>query len=257
MAHYEAVSLIYVIQLTFLLTAFLVRYQADIVVFLTYLGLMAMIFGGLTLLQGARREVVWARLSRHVASLERNKTVQWWALGALRWGVPVYLLIGVLLLPTVPRDIALSALILLVILLVRLIWAERLRFIPLRLLVFPSVAFAVYLMHRDQIVMGLLPPVMRMGLLVVLLTFMFLVIRSTKDQTFQTTPTDLLVVALAGGVGVLYQQGMIEAVLVPVVLGIVVFFYAAELVMRHMRQTWNSFTLGIVAVLTLLSVRLI
>jgi hypothetical protein len=95
------------------------------------------------------------------------------------------------------------------------------------------------------------------GLLVVLLTLMLLVIRSTKDQTFQTTPTDLLVIALAGGVGVMYQQGLIEATVVPVVLGMVVFFYAAELVMRHMRQTWNCFTLGMVGVLTLLSLRLL
>ena len=30
-----------------------------------------------------------------------------------------------------------------------------------------------------------------------------------------------------------------------------------ELVMRHMRQTWNCFTLGMVGVLTLLSFRLL
>jgi hypothetical protein len=35
-----------------------------------------------------------------------------------------------------------------------------------------------------------------------------------------------------------------------------VLFYAAELIMRHMRQTWNCFTLGMVGVLTLLSLRL-
>ncbi len=116
--------------------------------------------------------------------------------------------------------------------------------IALRLLVFPSIAFAVYLMHRDYTTGELLPPVLRLGLLVVLLALMLIVIRSTKDQTFRTTPTDLLVVALAGGVGVLYQLGMIEATLVPVVLGIVISFYAAELIMRHMRQTWNCFTLG-------------
>ncbi len=130
---------------------------------------------------------------------------------------------------------------------------EHLRFIPLRLLVFPGIAFSVYLMHRDTATVALLPPVVSIGLLVILLALMLFVIRSTKDQTFQTTPTDLLVIALAGGVGVLYQQGMIEATLVPVVLGIVVLFYAAELVMRNMQQTWNCFTLGMVAVLAVLS----
>jgi len=147
--------------------------------------------------------------------------------------------------------------ILLIILLIRLAWANQLRFISLRLLVFPGIAFAVYLIHRDPAFMTLLPPVLRISLLAVLLALMLVVIRSTKDQTFRTTPTDLLVIALAGGMGVLYQQGMIEVTLVPVVLGIVVLFYAAELVMRNMRQTWNCFTIGMAGVLALLSLRLL
>jgi len=44
---------------------------------------------------------------------------------------------------------------------------------------------------------------------------------------------------------------------VPVVLGIVVLFYAAELIMRHMQQTWNCFTLGMVAVLVVMASRLL
>jgi len=50
---------------------------------------------------------------------------------------------------------------------------------------------------------------------------------------------------------------MMEAALVPMVLTIVVLFYAAELVMRNMQRTWNCFTLGIIAVLTVMSLRLL
>jgi len=162
-------------------------------------------------------------------------------------------LAGTLFLSDVPADIALGSFILLVIMLARLIWAQYLRFIPLRLLVFPSIAFAVYLVHRNSAMPELLPQGVSAGLLAGLMVLMLFVIRSIKDQTFQTTPTDLLVVALAGGAGVMYQQGMIEATLVPVVIGAVVLFYAAELIMRHMQRTWNCFTLGMVAILTVLS----
>lgn len=189
--------------------------------------------------------------------MDNSITLRRGAVAIIRCCVPAYLLTGALLLPVVPPDISASALIILAILVVRLIWAERLRVLPLRLLIFPSIAFTGYLMHRDHAVMVLLPSVLRIGLLVVLLGLMFVVIRSTKDQTFQTTPTDLLVIALAGGAGVLYQQGMLEATLVPVVLGIVVLFYAAELIMRRMEQTWNCFTLGMIGVLTVLSLRLL
>jgi nitric oxide reductase large subunit len=228
-----------------------------VVVLLAYLGLIGLSLGGLLLVQSSKPVVQWRRLTRHVVQLDNSKAARRWAIAGIQCGVPAYLLVGALLLPRVPPDISLSSLILLVILLIRLIWSDRLRFLSLRLLVFPSIAFAVYLMHRDHAIMELLPATLRISLLVVLLVLMLLVIRSTKDLTFQTTPTDLLVIALAGGVGVLYQQGVIEASLVPVVLGIVVLFYAAELVMRHMRQTWNCFTLGIIGVLTLLSLRLL
>ncbi len=46
MAHYEAVSVIYVSQLAFLLAAFLLRYQADIVVFAAYMVLTGLVLGG-------------------------------------------------------------------------------------------------------------------------------------------------------------------------------------------------------------------
>jgi len=252
MAHYEAVSVIYVSQLAFLVTAFLLRYQSDIAVFLAYLGLTGLILGSLLLLQN-RPGMIGKRLSQHIVRLDRSVGLRVWALGAINCGVPVYLLAGVLLLSDVPADIALSSLILLIVLLIRLVWAQRLRCFPLRLLVFPSIAFAVYLAHRDSVLIELLSSTVNIGVLIVLMSLMLLVIRSTKDQTFQSTPTDLLVIALAGGVGVLYQQGMIEATLVPVMLSIVVLFYAAELIMRHMQKTWNCFTLGMVAVLTVLS----
>jgi len=257
LAHYEAVSVIYVIQLVFLLTAFLLRYHSDLVVFLSYLGLIALILGALLFLQYSKPELKWGRLTRHVVRIDSSARVRRWAVSTIQCGLTAYLLAGVALLPGVPADIAVSSLILLIILLIRLAWANQLRFISLRLLVFPGIAFAVYLIHRDPAFMTLLPPVLRISLLAVLLALMLVVIRSTKDQTFRTTPTDLLVIALAGGMGVLYQQGMIEVTLVPVVLGIVVLFYAAELVMRNMRQTWNCFTIGMAGVLALLSLRLL
>jgi len=257
MAHYEAVSLVYISQLVFLLAAFLLRYQADIVVFLAYLGLMSLMVGGVLLLQARQPSINWGRLTRHIARLDGSNRAQSFVIGVINCGVPAYLLAGVLMLSGVPADIALSSLILLIILIIRLVWAKYLRFISLRLLVFPSIAFAVYLINRDPVITALLPQAVNTGLLVILFVLMLFVIRSTKDQTFQTTPTDLLVIALTGGVGVLHQQGMMEATLVPMVLTIVVLFYAAELVMRHMRRTWNCFTLGIIAVLTVMSLRLL
>ena len=94
-------------------------------------------------------------------------------------------------------------------------------------------------------------------LMLTLLLLMLFAIRYTKNDSFQTTPTDLLVIAVAGGVGVLYERQVVDVALVPVMVGIVILFYAAELVMRQMKSSWNCFTVGMVAVLALLSVRLV
>ncbi len=257
LAHYEAVSVIYITQAAFLLTAVLLRYHGDLVVILAYFALVGLSLGTILLLQPRRGwpGLKWGRLTRHVVRLDGSDTIQRWSLRIMQCGVAIYLVSGTLMLTRVPVDISVSALIILPILLVRLRWASRLRVLSLRLLIFPTIAFAVYLMHREQAVTELMPPALRIGLLVVMLVLMLLVIRTTKDQTFQTTPTDLLVIALAGGVGVLYQQGMIEVSQVPVVLSIVVLFYVAELIMRHMKRIWNCFTVGIVAVLVLLSLQ--
>ena len=168
----------------------------------------------------------------------------------------MYLVLGCVLCTQVPADLKISALLLLFVLLARLVWADRLRFVPLRLLFFPTIAFAVYLMHNDVRIMEIVSPELRIGLLIVLSLLMLVVVRYSKSDSFQTTPTDLLVITIAGGGGILYQQGIVDVAIVPMMIGIVVLFYAAELVMKHMISCWNCFTIGMLAVLTLISLRL-
>lgn len=255
MKHYEAVAIIYVAQLMFLGAAYLLRYQSDIVVAVTYIGLSGLILGGILALQARQPELNWGRLTGLLGRIDRHHTVQRISYRLIEIGVPAYLLLGVLQVSEVPADIQISSLILLAFLVIRLAWHDRLRFVSLRLLVFPGIAFAVYLMHNDAPLQELLSPTVSFILLIVLLLLMFLVIRTTRDQRFQTTPTDLLVVALIGGAGLLYQQGLVRLELVPVILGIAVLFYASEMILRHMERTWNAFTIGTLAILTILSLK--
>src|SRR5690606_18111574 len=115
LAHYEAVSVIYLTQLTFLLVGFLLRYHGDIVVLSAYLGLMALVLGGLQLLQYRKPDLKWGRLTRHVVGLNTSPTARRRAIGIVRCGVMLYLLTGVFFLPGVPTDIAVGSLIVLII----------------------------------------------------------------------------------------------------------------------------------------------
>jgi uncharacterized membrane protein YfcA len=172
-------------------------------------------------------------------------------------GLAAYLLTGAFTSAQVSMDLQLSSFGLLSLLVARLTWSRRLRFIPLRLLVFPAIAFVVYLFHHDTQASGLLSSDLRTGLLVVLLIMMLLAIQFAQKEIFQTTPTDILVIALVGGVSVLYEHGVVDNELAPMVVELVLLFYAAELSMRQMQRTWNCFSIGVLAALAFLAARLV
>lgn len=257
MAHYETVAVIYLTQIGFVVSAILLRYQSDLMVMACYLVLSGALLGALLFAKERQWGARSSRLSSYVDRVAKSVRVHQFSIKAIQCGVALYLVLGCAMCAQVPTDLKITALLLLILLLARLVWAEKLRFLPLRLLVFPTIAFAVYLMHNDARTLEVIPLELRTGLLVALLLLMLFVIRYTKNDSFQTTPTDLLVIAVAGGVGVLYERHIVDVALIPVLVSIVILFYAAELVMRQMKSRWNCFTLAMVVVLVLLSVRLI
>jgi len=257
MAHYETVVIIYLTQIGFVISAILLRYQSDLMVLVCYLVLSGALLGALLFAKERQRNTEHSRFSNYMGRLTNSVRAHRFSINAIQCGVALYLVLGCAVCTEVPPDLKISALFLFILLLARLVWADRLRFVPLRLLVFPTIAFAVYLMHNDARALEIIPLELRAGLLAALLLLMLFAVRYTKNDSFQTTPTDLLVIALAGGVGVLYERQIVDVALIPVMVGIVILFYAAELVMRQMRNCWNCFTVGMVAVLALLSVRLI
>jgi len=86
---------------------------------------------------------------------------------------------------------------------------------------------------------------------------MLVAISYTNKEIFKATPTDLLVIALVGGLGVLYQQGTVATELAPMVVELVLLFYVAELTIRQMQKPWNCFTVGVLGALALLSLRVV
>lgn len=257
MKHYEAVGIIYVTQITYVVLGILLRFESDLLAFSAYIGVSAILLGVLLVAREREWNVKRSRVTYYMSRLNSSAVVQKYTLAVIQWVVVLYLVVGSAVVASVPVDLRVSALVLLIVLVTRLAGGNSLRFIPLRLLVFPTIAFAVYLMHNDARALYMMQLDFRAGLLLGLLILIFFAIRYAKDSVFQTTPTDLLVIALVSGVGVLYEQKIMDAELIPMAVGMVVLFYAAELVMRQMRSCWNVFTFGIVIVLVLLSSKML
>ena len=257
MKHYEAVAAIYLTQLVFVLLAVVLRYESDALVLTGYVLFSALLLAVLVVARERQWNVKQTSLTRYVGRLNHSEQAHRFALRLIECGVAAYLLYCAVAVKVVPMDIRISALVLFLVLLMRLAWSGRLRFVPLRLLIFPAIAFVVYLAHMDARARQWVPDEFRVVLLAGLLGLMLFAIRYTRNESFRTTPTDLLVIAMAGGVGVLYERGMVDMALAPVMVGIVALFYAAEMVMRQMSSIWNCLTIGIAAVLGVLALGLL
>ncbi|MDT8388840.1 MAG: MraY family glycosyltransferase, partial [Thiogranum sp.] len=257
MAHYEAVAVIYLAQMIFIGAALLLRYEADLVVFGVYVGLFAAIVMAFAFASASGWQVRRDQIAERAPLSAKRRWLEWLPIEVLKFGIPLYLLGGTMAAGKIPTDLKLSALMLLVILSARLIWADRLRFLPLRVLIFSATAFAVYLINYDAHALSMIPFGVRVGMFVLLLLLLVLAVRFAQKGVFQTTPTDLLVIALAGGIGVMYEYNILDDQLAPMMVELIGLFYAGEIVMRQMRKVWNSFTIGMLLVLLAIAGRLV
>jgi UDP-GlcNAc:undecaprenyl-phosphate GlcNAc-1-phosphate transferase len=256
-AHYEAVAVIYLVQMLFVGCALLLRFESDLLVFGVYIALFGTIMLLLYVASARGWQVRHEGITRFISAVDKSPGARQLPVSLLSCGISLYLVGGSVAATRVSPDLVMAALFLLVVLLPRLVWAEKLRFIPLRILVFPTIAFAVYLINYNARAAELIPLDLRVGLFVVVAILMIFAVRYARREAFQTTPTDLLVIALAGAVGVMYEYQILDDKLVPLMVELVVLFYAGEMVMRQMKGVWNCFTVGMVAVLALISSELL
>ncbi len=257
MEHYAAVSFIYLTQILFVGAALLLRYQSDLLVGAAFLLLSVSVILVMRLVSSRYRNAKRSYLTEFLLKIDKSPDIHRLPTRLIGCGIATYLVFGAIAPGQVSLDLQLSSLFLVGLLLARLVWFQALRFFPLRLLVFPAVAFVVYLLHYDVRGAEALPSWLQVGLLTALIFLMLFSLHYARRDAFQTTPTDILVIALVGGLGVLYHHHVVDTELAPMVVELVLLFYAAELYMRQMSKTWNCFTMGLVAALALLSARLL
>ena len=255
MAHYEAVTAIYLVQILYISFALILQYQSDLLAISVYVLLTAVMLVSIAVARQRGWKLRNRRITSMIGLLTKSPALVIWPVHIIQCGVVLYLITGVFLSGEVASDMGLGAIFLLAAMIARLAWSERLRFIPLRLLVFSAIAFAIYLIQTDEVVHTLMPEILNQVLLGSLVVLLLFAVRFSEKNTFQTTPTDILMIAMAGGVGLLSDQGLIDAKFAPMVLALVVLFYAAELLLKRMNSTWNCFTVGMLLTLAVIVVR--
>lgn len=254
--HYEAVVIIYSVQLLLIVCAILMPYGHDWLIVTIYLSVCASVFITLTYAEKACWKI--NRLHQYSSGLisripHKDILVKIPNKG-LEAGVSLFLIGAAMMSKTIPFDIGISSLALLVALLLASFAGSKGAFV-FRLVIFVAVGFAVYLLSTtppEWLLSEVHITYIYFGLLTV---FAFFAARLMVSEQFQITPLDYLVVMLALIIGFVQDSGFDSEGLVWMAIQIIILFYACELTIQNMKKRLNSLTSSAAIALALIALR--
>ncbi|MFC1589245.1 hypothetical protein ACFL3P_03130, partial [Pseudomonadota bacterium] len=229
--HYESVVIIYSLQILFSVCAISFPYEADALILIGYVIACGVIFWGLYYLEcvdwefdrkkESRERRLWQKIKSDASIMKLPQ-------GILETGISIYLIYAGFMSGSVPVDFAISAFILLILLLMFLLgWLGE----PVyRLVIYVTVGLLVYLLNQysPDWVMGQKVTIYIYYAIMVLA--MFMSVRMAHSQ-FQVTTLDYLVVMLMLVIGFEAGAGL-ESSLVWLVIQMVILFYVCEVVIQ-------------------------
>lgn len=255
--HYETVIIIYSVQMLFVISAIIFRYETDSLILSLYLLVCALIFVLLITAKSAGWQVHKARRSSSllsvVRSLMRNTVVRTVPLRLLSLAIPALLIFFAILITQVPRDFGFAAAILSITSLLSLFFASRTDSILFRANSYITAAFIVYL-ESKQTAMDL--PVLEIAEItyyVILATAIGLAARFSTDLKFKINSLDYLLIFMVISVGVFSHNQAQQADLGAIVAKLVILFYGCELIIAHMKSRWHYLNIGTLVTLIILA----
>lgn len=256
--HYEAVLVIYVVQTLFVALAFLLRYESDVLIFTVY---FALSFAALFLFHRALK-TSW-RVHRNADTDSRLRRSIKWLAGTgwlqkiptlfLKLGIPLFILFCILVPQSVELDVALLAMMLLV-LFVLLAAFSGMVTLAEKAIVYVVCVLAVYLLESSIHAISEYADVINIYMVILAIAFAIKV-RFSSTRTFQITPLDFLVVLLVLLVPNLPEFSASELPLGESAFKLIVLFYASEAVLNVVSKKLDVFRLGVAASLALIAVR--
>lgn len=257
--HYESVMVIYSVQALLVICAVLMPYESDASLLAVYLVVTGLVFGFLFVAERAnwhlrinRREDA---LSQLMAGLAPNSALLVVDRGVIRAFLATFMIVGAVTVTRIPKDLALAGAVLFVLMLLRLLLGYRAWFLFLRLIIYVSLAFVSYLLGAYS------PPFLIehaslnhlfYGSLAILVV---VAVRYSAEEFFKASPLDFLVVLIVLGLVAMTKNSVIGVSLVSMVVHLIILFYAAEVVLKHMTSRWNLFTLSVLFALGVLAAR--
>ena len=257
--HYESVVVIYSVQAFLVLCAVMMPYESDVMILVTYLGVVSSVFVFLYMAERSgwrvREESDQAFLDEVIESATHAPGLLAIPFGVVLYGISAFLISGASFSTSIPVDFTLAAMGLLALLVLRLMMGSRVWYLPFRLLSYVTVVFVVYLFNTYQ-------PAQLSGF--DLITYIFfgvlvaaiaLSIRLEDAGEFNVTPMDYLIALAVLGIAVLAKDKIADTGMVAIALKTIIMFYGCEVILTRMESRWNVFTVSVLASLFIISAR--
>lgn len=254
--HYEAVVIIYSIQTLFIVSATLLRYDADWVIVLLYLGVCALLFAFLIIARHtgwkAHQPHTLSRLSKLINAVHQHKLLGAGPYRLVALAIPLLFIVFSLLAKQVPKDFGIGAAILAVLMVFYITIMGTKDSIVIRIISYVTAAFVVYLETKYTGHNSHLFHTIALAYFVVLAIAVGLALRFAKDTQFKTTPMDFLVIFIVISIGILTHQDAEQSQIALLVAKMVIVFYGCELILTRVRTRWNSLSISTLTALGVL-----
>lgn len=254
--HYESVMFIYTVQFILIVSAIPLMYDTDLNVLLFYLAICTVVFVFLTVSERSGFKIHPKENTKDifVTFVEKYPSMKNVPLIAMESGLSLFILATALIVSDVPKDFAVSSLVLLLLLLFVLA-SGKLGYQFYRLILFVTIGFSVYLSTNFP-VSWLSENIDLVFIYFIAMSILgFAVIKMTLRNEFKITPLDYLVIALVLLIEFLPGGNEDRDKVIWMIVQMVVLFYICELLIQNMKNRRNRFSGTVVLALSLIAYR--
>jgi UDP-GlcNAc:undecaprenyl-phosphate GlcNAc-1-phosphate transferase len=257
--HYEAVVIIYSIQILFVVSAIFLVYESDQLILSIYIGVCSLVFLFLYMAERrgwrAHRSSKASGLAKAIQNLKRHKLFVALPVWYVATSVPLAFFLISMWIDHVPRDIGIVSAVLGLILLFVVSIGKNTNSMIVQAVSYVTGAFVIYLETRD---LGNRSPIIdgiEIAYFVGLAAAIGIAIRYGNKSDFRTTPLDYLVVVTVLFAGYLLSNLPENTHVGSMAVKLVILFYGCELLFSQMQKRWHILNVSTGVTLAVLAVR--
>lgn len=257
--HHETVVIIYLLQSLLVISTVFFRYASDTLIIGFYMGISILIFSLLTRAERTRWHVDHrakpSRIGAMSLAIQNNDKIGWTSFVVVMVAVPVYMFIGSLGVASVPRDFGIIATLLFAVVIAELAFSKGSRSVTARGAIYVAAIFAVYLTIHEPSVLAPYMNSIEFGYFFVLSMAIALCVRCTRENMFEITPMDFLIVCGAVTAGILGGRNLQIQETSFIVIKAIILLYGCELLLSRLVKKWNILNISAVMALGVLGAR--